>query len=69
MVSKIDNIGNIIRERRLSLKITQKELSKKVGKSQQLICDIEAGRKNPSINTLFKIAKVLNLSLDKFFLQ
>lgn len=49
--------------------MSQKRLAKEVSKSPQLICDIEAGRKNPSVNTLFCIAKVLNLSLDKIFLQ
>lgn len=63
------NIGIIIKNKRAEFKMPQKELAKKINKSPQLICDIEAGRRNPSINTLFDIAKVLNISLDKFFLH
>lgn len=63
------DIGVQIKNARTQMKMTQTELAKKIGKSPQLICDIEAGRKLPSINTLSMLAKVLKLSLDNIFLN
>lgn len=63
------NIGNQLREARKKQNITQVALAKKIGKTPQLICDIEAGRKKPSIGTLGAIVKVLHLksTLADFF--
>jgi transcriptional regulator with XRE-family HTH domain len=44
------------------------ELSKRTGISVQLLCDIEAGRRRPSLDNLIILAKTLNFSLDKIFL-
>ena len=45
--------------------LTQNELAYKAGISQPFIAEIERGRKSPSVRTLVKIAKVLNVSLEK----
>ncbi|MCR4436198.1 MAG: helix-turn-helix transcriptional regulator [Clostridiales bacterium] len=63
------DIGVQIKNARVQMKMTQTELAKQIGKSPQFICDIEAGRKLPSISTLSMLAKILKLSLDKIFLN
>lgn len=64
-----DSIRTEIKKRRDELGMTQTQLAKAVNRSPQLICDIEAGRKNPSVDTLYSIAKTLNMSLDDIFLS
>lgn len=59
----------VMREKREKKGMTQVDLAKTIGKSPQLICDIENGRKNPGSNTLIAIAKELNISLDEIFLN
>ena len=56
-----------IKEKRVRLGISQKELAENVGISQSFLCDIEQGRSKPSIDTAIKIAQVLNVADIKFF--
>lgn len=49
--------------------ISQTELAKAIGKSTSLICDIEKGRKKPSVPVMVSIAKELDISLDDTFLE
>lgn len=48
---------------------TKAELSRRSGISQQLLCDIEAGRRNPSLQSIVYLAKSLEFSLDELFLR
>lgn len=57
-------IGNNIFRYRKEHKLSQKELSKLVGKVEVTISRIERGVKPPSINILIRIADVLNVSVD-----
>lgn len=59
------NIGKRIKEERLRLSITQKELAESASLSTSYICDIEVGRTNPSLKTLMKLSSVLNVGVDK----
>ena len=54
------NLNNI----RIKKGLTQKELAKLVGISQNYISEIENGNRSGSINVCIKIAKVLEVSLD-----
>lgn len=58
-----------IKDARKSKHMTQTKLAQSIGMSTSFICDIESGRKNPSVTTLALIAKTLNLSVDKIFLN
>ncbi|GEA17785.1 helix-turn-helix transcriptional regulator [Moorella sp. E306M] len=62
-------IGSIIRRKRGEKGISQTRLATRIGRSPQLICDIESGRKKPSIDTLIAIAKELDISLDDIFFR
>jgi DNA-binding XRE family transcriptional regulator len=57
-------ISGIRREQGLS----QKEMAKKIGISQQLISRIEKGRENASVSTLANMARALNKKLEINFI-
>lgn len=52
-----------IRERK---GMNQKELAERVGISQPMICQIERGTKNPSLQVAYSISKVLECKLEDF---
>ena len=54
---------SIIKERRTLLGLTQQDLADYTGVSLRIIKSIEAGKGNPSVSTLSKIAEVLGLEL------
>ena len=56
------SIGDNIRKYRKIKNITQKELGETIGISTTYLSDIETGRTNPSIKTLKKIAKGLEIN-------
>ena len=56
-----------IKQIREEKSMSQKELADKIGVSQQFLCDIEHGRRKPSIDTAIKIARVLNITDIKSF--
>lgn len=55
-------IGNLIKKTRLLRKLTQADLSDKVGLTRASITNIERGKQKISIHTLYLIADVLNIS-------
>ncbi len=56
------SIGDNIRMARKQKGITQKVLGEMIGISNTYLSDIEIGRTNPSIKTLKKIARGLEIS-------
>ena len=62
-------IGNKIKEYRKLKGLTQKELAKSVGMGDTTIANYEKGFRTPKKNTLFKLAKVFNISIDDLFPQ
>lgn len=57
--------GENIRKFRTELKLTQKELGKAIGTTQQMIAQYENGQRNPKIETLNKIAKALHTTTEE----
>ena len=55
--------GNLIKERRAVLGLTQQDLSDYSGLSLRIIKSVESELGNPSLKTLEKIAEVLGLEL------
>lgn len=55
--------GDLIKERRAVLGLTQQELSDYTGLSVRIIKSVEAEAGNPSLSTLEKIADVLGLEI------
>jgi len=58
-----DDIGIVIRKRRDAKGITQRALSEMSGVHLRTINNLEAGKGNPSIDVIQKIAYVLNLEI------
>ena len=58
------SIGKRIREERTGAGLTQLLLSEKIGISDTYLGAVERGEKIPSIETLFKIANALNITID-----
>lgn len=57
-------VGDEIKTRRLLLKMTQQQLSEKVGIQQCNLARIEAGRYNITIDNLQKIADALSCDVS-----
>lgn len=57
-------IGGRIKDRRITLNITQKDLATQVGVSGSAINQFEKGEKVPAAGTLIKLAEALDVSSD-----
>ena len=60
-------IRNKLRELRARYRLTQEELTKKVGVTRQTIIAIENGKYLPSLKLAFKLAKAFNMKIDDIF--
>ena len=56
-----------IREYRARHGLTQEELAKKVGVRRETIVFLEKGRYNPSLFLAFRIAKILQATIEQLF--
>jgi DNA-binding XRE family transcriptional regulator len=54
-------IGKNIRRRRTELRLTQVELSKRLGITQGALSDVENGRRSPGLETLAKFSEALEV--------
>ena len=61
----LNNLGQIIREKREALGLTQIEVAEKAGLDRNYIGMVERGERNPSYLSLIKIAAGLNMSVDQ----
>jgi transcriptional regulator with XRE-family HTH domain len=52
-------VGRNVRAVRNECEITQEQLAERSGFSQQYISDLERGRRNPTIVTLYELAQAL----------
>ena len=60
-------IRNQIRELRAMREMTQQELADRVGVTRQTVIAIEQDKYSPSLETAFKVAIVLGVSLEQCF--
>lgn len=60
-------LGNVIKQTRLNQGKTIKDIAEKAHITISLLSQIENNKANPSINSLFAIAKALNTPIDEFF--
>lgn len=60
-------LGNRIRQLRKGLKYTQADLADKAGLSTNFIALLEKGKRSASVDTLFRISKVLKVELKELF--
>ncbi len=67
-MSKMERkIGSHIREVRLERKLSQEALAEMCGFSNTTLSSYENGRKTPSLDTIARIAKKLNVSIERLY--
>jgi transcriptional regulator with XRE-family HTH domain len=57
-------VGRNVRRLRLAAGMTQEQYAERSGFSQQYISDLERGRRNPTVVSLFELAQPLAVSPD-----
>ena len=62
-----DIVGKQICILRKQLKLTQASLASSAGMEESALQRIEAGRTNPTIKTLYKVSKALNVDIKDLF--
>lgn len=61
------SIRNQIRELRAQKEMTQHELAEKVGITRQTVIAMEQDKYSPSLETAFKVARALGVTLEQCF--
>lgn len=59
------SLSEKVKRHRLELGLTQKSLAEQVNLRKTMISEVECGRKKLSVNSLKKIAKVFNCTIDE----
>jgi len=52
-------VGENVRRLRIAASLTQEQFAERSGFSQQYISDLDRGRRNPTVVTLFELASAL----------
>ena len=60
-------LGSALRGARLKQGLSLRELSRRIGVSASLVSQVETGRLQPSVRTLYSMVNELELSLDRVF--
>jgi transcriptional regulator with XRE-family HTH domain len=63
----VPSLGPRIREERLARRISLRALAREVGVSASMISQIETGKAQPSVSTLYAITSALGLSVQSVF--
>jgi transcriptional regulator with XRE-family HTH domain len=66
-VRKVHLVGSRIRELRKGRRLTQTELSERIGITQSDLSRMEQGEYKVGLDTLFKILQVFDLKMSEFF--
>ena len=61
-----ESFGIFIKKHRVAKKMTQEELAIALGVTKKSVCYFESGRTFPSQENIFKLATILDMSLDEF---
>lgn len=61
--------GNMLRERRKELNLTQKQLAEKLGREQSYIARVENGKADIQLSSFFRIAAILGIQFVPTFMQ
>jgi transcriptional regulator with XRE-family HTH domain len=67
VAGELEDIGTRLREERDRVRISQRELARRIGLSASMISQIESGQSKPSVSTLYAIVNELGVSLDDIF--
>ena len=61
--------GNMLKERRMELKLTQREVAEKIGRDQSYIARVERGKADIQLTSFFRIATILGIQFVPSFLH
>lgn len=61
--------GNMLRERRKELNLTQKQIADKIGREQSYIARVEQGKTDIQLSSFFRIAAVLGIQFIPSFVS
>ncbi len=61
--------GNMLRERRKELNMTQKQVAEKLGREQSYIARVENGKADIQLSSFFRIAAILGIQFVPTFMQ
>lgn len=61
-----DFIGKKIKQLRINAKLSQAELSEKIGMTEKNLSNIERGLQTPTLNSFLKLLDTLKISLSEF---
>lgn len=64
MEMKINTLSKVLIELRKNKKMTQKEVAEKINTTQRAYAFYEKGDREPSIDTLIKLADLYNVPID-----
>jgi transcriptional regulator with XRE-family HTH domain len=64
---QMDNLGSRLRDIRLKSGLTLRELARQANVSPSFISQIENGKSQPSVATLYSFSQLLNVSVDELF--
>lgn len=64
-----ESLRKLFKRRRSELKMRQTEVAEKADISNNFYSNIERGQTKPSVDTVIKICKALNLSLDEIIFE
>jgi transcriptional regulator with XRE-family HTH domain len=59
------DVARLLREERVRRELSMNGLAKKSGLSQQMVSYVERGMRNPTLDTLLRMANALNVDLWK----
>lgn len=59
-------LGKKIKQLRINAKLSQAELSEKIGMTEKNLSNIERGLQVPALNSFLRLLDVLNVSLTEF---
>lgn len=61
--------GNMLRERRKELNLTQKQVAEKLGREQSYIARVENGKADIQLSSFIRIAAILGIQFVPTFIQ
>src|SRR5215210_1394599 len=61
------NLGSRLRQARLDADMTLRELARTLGVSPSFVSQLENGKSQPSVATLYSLAQLLGVSIDRLF--
>ena len=64
-----NQLGITIKNLRATQKMTQSHMAKKSNLDQSYISLLEAGKRDPTLNTLYKLSKALNIDIVELMYQ